>query len=221
MVGKRVSVYVDGFNLYYRALKDGPYKWLDIEAFTYQFLDSVQRIEKIRYFTARVSGAQDPDAPRRQQQYLDALGTIDCLEIKFGNFLTKRAKKPLVKPNGKPGKLVEVFHTEEKGSDVNLGAHLVNDAHLDAFDVAMVLSQDSDLLEPMRIVKAMKKPVGIIWLQPQTKVKKEDWTAPSRYHKDASTFIKFARTPHYRDAQFDDEIKNLDGTVAAKKPAEW
>lgn len=219
-MSKRVSVYVDGFNLYYRALKDSPYKWLDLEAFVYQFTDSVQRVEKIRYFTARVGGSFDPDAPRRQQAYLRALDTIDCLEIHYGSFLTKKTTRPLVKPNGKPGKLVDVFHTEEKGSDVNLGVHLVNDAHLDRFDVAFVLSQDSDLLEPMRIVKAMGKPVGVIWLQPSTKTRKANWTAPSKHFQQASSFIKYSRTSHYRDAQFDNEITE-NGVILAKKPAEW
>lgn len=221
MVGKRVYVYVDGFNLYYRALKGSAFKWLDLDAFAYHFTEAEQRVEKIRYFTARVSGAQDADAPRRQQQYLNALGTIDCLEIKYGNFITKPAKRPLVKPNGEFGKLVDVFLTEEKGSDVNLGVHLVNDAHLNVFDTALVMSQDSDLLEPMRIVKAMGKQVGIVWLQPRIKTKKPEWTAPSKHHHAASSFIKFAHKGLYRDSQFDEEILNLDRTVAAKKPEDW
>ncbi len=41
--------------------------------------------------------------------------------------------------------------SEEKGSDVNLGAHLVRDAFTDAFDVAVILTNDSDLVEPVRI----------------------------------------------------------------------
>ena len=45
-----------------------------------------------------------------------------------------------------------VWKTEEKGSDVNLGVHLVRDAFKGAFDLAAVLTNDTDLVEPIRIV---------------------------------------------------------------------
>ena len=35
--------------------------------------------------------------------------------------------------------------TEEKGSAVNLAVHLLNDGWLDAYDCAVVISNDSDL----------------------------------------------------------------------------
>ena len=47
---------------------------------------------------------------------------------------------------------VLVFKVEEKGSDVNLASHLLFDAFRGAFDAAAVLSNDSDLVEPIRIV---------------------------------------------------------------------
>jgi uncharacterized LabA/DUF88 family protein len=43
--------------------------------------------------------------------------------------------------------------TEEKGSDVNLAVQLLNDAWRDSFDCAVVVSNDSDLAEAMRLVK--------------------------------------------------------------------
>ena len=42
---------------------------------------------------------------------------------------------------------VEVIKTEEKGSDVNLAVHLLNDAWLDRYECAVVVSNDSDLAE--------------------------------------------------------------------------
>ena len=41
---------------------------------------------------------------------------------------------------------------EEKGSDVNLGAHLLNDAWKGLFDAAVVISNDTDLVTPIRMV---------------------------------------------------------------------
>lgn len=76
---------------------------------------------------------------------------IPELSILYGHFLeTKLLCRPV---NPKYGKLIEVFRTEEKGSDVNLAVHLVNDANNDIYDCAIVISNDSDLAEAMRIVK--------------------------------------------------------------------
>jgi len=58
---------------------------------------------------------------------------------------------------------VEVLRAEEKGSDVNLATHLVRDAFRGEFDVAVVISNDSALYEPIRIVThELKKPVGLL-----------------------------------------------------------
>ena len=49
-------------------------------------------------------------------------------------------------PPGQPQKYARVIKTEGKGSDANLATHLLNDTHMDRFDVAVVISNDSDLL---------------------------------------------------------------------------
>lgn len=45
---KKTYVYVDGFNLYYRALKGTPHKWLDILALVRGLLDPDNDIRQIR-----------------------------------------------------------------------------------------------------------------------------------------------------------------------------
>ena len=52
----RTFVYVDGFNLYYGALKGTPWKWLDPVALLERVLQPNHRILTVKYFTARVSG---------------------------------------------------------------------------------------------------------------------------------------------------------------------
>jgi len=71
----RTIVYIDGFNLYYRALKGTPHKWLDIEAMSRAALPASCVIERVNYYTAHISGRVDPGAPRRQHAYLRALAT--------------------------------------------------------------------------------------------------------------------------------------------------
>ena len=48
-------VYVDGFNLYYAALRGTPFKWLDPVRLTTLLLPRDWTIDQLRYFTARVS----------------------------------------------------------------------------------------------------------------------------------------------------------------------
>jgi hypothetical protein len=43
--------------------------------------------------------------------------------------------------------------TEEKGSDVNLAAYFLTDAFRGDAEAFVIVSNDSDLMEPMRIVR--------------------------------------------------------------------
>ena len=71
----RTFVYVDGFNLYYGALKGTPSKWLDQQVLLATVLQPHHDILTVKYFTARVSGTPaDPSKPQRQDVYLRALG---------------------------------------------------------------------------------------------------------------------------------------------------
>ena len=71
----RTTVYIDGFNLYYRRLKARPSKkWLNPKALAEQLLRPPHVISQVNYYTARLSArANDPDAPARQAIYLNAL----------------------------------------------------------------------------------------------------------------------------------------------------
>jgi hypothetical protein len=75
--------------------------------------------------------------------------TLERMEIYFGHFKTRTKRVPLAKkgPGGEV-RFAYVLVTEEKGSDVALGAHLVRDAcrrEALGLDAALVISNDSDL----------------------------------------------------------------------------
>ena len=75
--------------------------------------------------------------------------SISCLEIIYGSFQTHKKRLPLANPPAGGVGSAEILDTEEKGSDVNLAVHLVNDAWHGRFDCAVVVSNDSDLAEAM------------------------------------------------------------------------
>ena len=117
----RTFIYIDGFNLYYGAVKDTPHKWLDVKKFFETVLDPKHLILFIKYFTALVSSpANDPQKTTRQQVYIRALKAyIPEIEIYYGHFLSNPIRAPLVTPTSGQ-KFADVIKTEEKGSDVSL-----------------------------------------------------------------------------------------------------
>lgn len=177
----RTNVYIDGFNLYYGSLKDTPYKWLDLKKLAEGLLNPENKIQKIKLFTANVKPTKnDPTVHQRQSAYLRALKhTIPEIEIIYGHFLQHAQNLPLARENGeviynKKGKprFVTICKREEKGSDVNLAVHFLNDAWHDRYDCGVIISNDSDLAESIRLVKQdMRKTIGVI--SPYQTVSKE------------------------------------------------
>lgn len=58
----RTIVYIDGFNLYYRALKGTPFKWLNLQSLCESVLPKHLKIDQVNYYTARVSGRINPSS---------------------------------------------------------------------------------------------------------------------------------------------------------------
>ena len=207
----RTCVYVDGFNLYFGALKRTKYKWLNIKALCESLLKPHNEIVAIKYFTAHVSGTHyDPDKAIHQQLYIRALKqTTPEVTVILGQFTTHKVVKKLVTPiNGV--KRAEIYETTEKGSDVNLAVHLLNDAWLDRFDCAVVISGDSDLAESIHLVRKhhQQKIVGV--LSPGRR-------SMSKELINASHFIKAISSSSLANSQFPDAIPGTKIT----KPKDW
>jgi uncharacterized LabA/DUF88 family protein len=167
----RSFVYVDGFNLYYGCFRNrrrphwSRYKWLDLE----KFCDAAfprNDVVAIRYYTADVNNRPpDYQQANRQKAYLAALSTLQRVNIVKGHFLgPKLVRMPECDAKGRfLGRTVTVLKTEEKGSDVNLAVDLLFDCVKDRYDCAIVISNDSDLIAPIRIVREeYRKVVGLL-----------------------------------------------------------
>lgn len=209
----RTTVYVDGFNLYYGALKGTAHKWLDLDALCRRLLPR-DDITLIRYFTARVTPRPDnPAVHTRQNAYLRALATIPHLTVHLGHYQMKTTRMPLASPPSGGPRTVRVIKTEEKGSDVNLATYLVFDACQGAFDTAVVISNDSDLAEPIRIVRhELGLKVGII--NPHPAHMRSRGLEAAR-----PTFIKQIRPSVLAACQFPDRLRVPSGYLP--RPAKW
>lgn len=204
----RTNIYIDGFNLYYGLLKGSSCKWLDVAALIAKYLDlSKNKIYTIKYFTAQVKPRRsDPNQHVRQMTYLRALRTISNLEIIYGHFLSHVVRLPLANGTG----TVEVLKTEEKKSDVNIAVHMLHDAHINAYDLAVLISNDSDLSEPLRLVtQSLNKKAAI--LNPHKKFSRE----LAQY----ALFKKTIRKNVLEACQFPDKMQDAQGEF--HKPSDW
>ena len=162
------NVYIDGFNLYRGCIRNSAYKWLDVSALCTALLPG-HTINKIRYFTARIRPySHDKDAPNRQQTYLRAIDTLPQVTLHTeGRYVARTQLLPQYPfayrdPNLAP-QMVQVRRMEEKRTDVDIASYLLLDCFADDFDEAVVITNDSDLITPIQVVKTQfGKRIGVI-----------------------------------------------------------
>jgi uncharacterized LabA/DUF88 family protein len=144
-----VAVYIDGFNLYF-GLKDKyrrRYLWLDLQALAASLLRPGQTLTQVTYFTARIR--DKPESQQRQSDYLDALEAHSPLvTVVDGRFQAKDRRCRSC------GETWVVY--EEKETDVSIALALLEDAVLDRYDTALLLSADSDLCPAVRAAKRLR-----------------------------------------------------------------
>jgi uncharacterized LabA/DUF88 family protein len=215
---RRAVVYIDGLNLYYNLVKDTPYKWLDFVALFRKVLPKSLDILKIKYFTTIVKGfPNDPQAPFRQNTYIRALKEVsgNMLEVYYGSFeinsKKRRLKTPLIDSQGQKIYKVWVIEPEEKGSDVNLAVHLLNDSWKDYMDWAVVVSNDSDLAESLRLAR-MECGKKILLVPPISPEKNPS----SKLLQYADKHI-LIREAHLKESQLPDVIPGTN----IRKPKNW
>jgi uncharacterized LabA/DUF88 family protein len=203
----RTIVYIDGYNFYYGAVRGTPCKWLDPVALFLKVLGPQNDLLKIRYYTARVQPTPyDPDVNVRQDAYLRALQAhCPIVELHYGHFLRHKVVMENAYP---PPNRVTVWKNEEKGSDVNLAVHLLDDSWRNAFDCAVIVSNDSDLMESLRLVSGHKKVIGLV--TPGSPLRKT-----SRELKQYARFVKPIRAWMLQASQLPDPIP---GTTIHKPP---
>ncbi|MDD2353483.1 MAG: NYN domain-containing protein [Atribacterota bacterium] len=145
-ITNRSIIYIDGFNLYYGAVKNTPWKWLNIEKY-FNLLLPNDDIQTIKYFTAKINGSHKPN----QESFLRALLTLNKIKIIYGLFKFK-TMKCLVK-NCKYGGARTFNVPEEKRTDVNIAAHMIEDVFYNRCDRLIIISGDSDLVPAVKTVK--------------------------------------------------------------------
>lgn len=200
---ERVIAYIDGFNLYFGMREAGfDYcRWLNVKKLVENLLQANQELIAVKYYTSRVSNS--PDKQKRQSTYIDALESAN-VKIFYGNYQngTEDCKR-----------CGNVWATaKEKMTDVNIATAIIVDAFKDDYDMAMLISGDSDLNPPIREVHKLFKNKRIFVAFP-----------PKRHNQSLAINAKGSLTIGRKklvDSQFSEEVKSITGYIL-KKPTNW
>ena len=153
---RKLAFFIDGFNLYH-AIKANKalhkYKWLDLSKLCKSFCRSDDVIQQIFYFTAYANFK--PEGMERHKIYVRALESKGIKPI-FGEFKRKDKFCYACK------KLTQSY--EEKETDVNIAIKLFQTAIHDLYDMAIIISGDSDLIPAIQAVKDTfpDKTIGVV-----------------------------------------------------------
>jgi len=153
-----VIAYIDGYNLYFGLREKGwkRFYWLNLQRLAELFLKPNQTLIETKYFTTIVK--RPDDKRRRQQVFLEALQTLPILSIFYGHFLSDSITCR------RCGHTYTTHH--EKMTDVNISVELMKDAFQDRFDLALLISADSDLVSPVRTVQQLFPQKKVITIFP-------------------------------------------------------
>jgi hypothetical protein len=206
----RANAYIDAFNLYHGALKHRPgCKWLDLRALCSRLLPPPYELGQLHYFTSRVGHSEaDPGQSQRQEIYLRALkGANFPFHYVKGRFQTRTLRLPAAGS----GELVQVRHTQEKASDVNLAVRLVSDACDEKMDAALVVTDDFDQEGALKIVK---EECGVVVIVASPRCRKELARAAS------ADFTKMIHETLLRECQLPEMVLDHEGHEVFR-PGAW
>jgi len=219
---ERAIVYIDGFNLYFglRAATGGEKKltkriyWLDIQKLAEKVARNRQLVS-VKYFTARIKG--DPEKENRQNTFLDAIRWhCDNVQVFEGRYLLRemicrkcfRVSTDIACARCKAITVLP----EEKKSDVNIATQMLKDAYENLFDVAYLVSADSDIVPPIEVIRSMSPSKRVVVFFP-----------PKRYSvelKDVANNQFFITPSMLRQSRLPDEVRKPNGDIISI-PDEW
>jgi uncharacterized LabA/DUF88 family protein len=203
-MNERVVAYIDGFNLYFglKAARWKRFYWLNVQALVRNLLKGKQDLVFTKYFTSRVS--YPPDKERRQSVYIEALETLSDFRIHYGHY---QANPQRCRECG-----TKTMVPSEKMTDVNIAVELLSDAYQDRFDVALLISADSDLTAPLLTIKNLFPEKRIIVAFPPQR-------HSAQLERNAHGSLQIGRASLAKSV-FPDSVPKAGGFIL-KKPSEW
>ena len=142
----RVAIFIDGSNLYHALRANSGRYDLNFAEFASK-LCGPRRLFRTYSYNVLQDPSQRAEGHREQQEFLNALRETPYLEVRLGS--TKLAQGIRV----------------EKGIDVMLATDLLHFAWIDLYDIAVLVSGDSDFAYALQAVKNQGKHVEVAYFE--------------------------------------------------------
>ncbi|HSX11141.1 MAG TPA: NYN domain-containing protein [Chlamydiales bacterium] len=207
MSPQRVISFIDGFNLYHAisTLRRPELKWTDLRALSKVFLKSYsEELVGVYYFSAYAEHIAEAKQ-KCQRDYIKAL-ELKAVKPILGHFKKKNRKCPSCD--------YQWIGHEEKETDVNIALFLLNLAYHNAFDRALVISNDSDLAPAIRMVRS------------EFPHKQITAIAPPQYHAShelvhAASDKSKIRVDHLERCLLPIVVSDITGLISVHRPEEY
>lgn len=165
----RVAIYIDGFSFYYACfsgktkLAFAALKWVDLQLLANRLFPD-DDIVVVHYFSAIApSPPDDPGQANRHLFYLEALRTLQLVQVHVGKFTKSKREVALAAPSFGIATRQTAYVWQEKQSDVALAVQMLGDAFRGVADTLVVVTNDSDFVPVVRAVRSLTNVnVGII-----------------------------------------------------------
>jgi uncharacterized LabA/DUF88 family protein len=214
---KRVTVYVDGFNLYYGLRRkkriDAEWKqfyWIDFVRLFEQFLGSNEVLKKVVYFTASPLNSAKSS---RQSALLNANKILndDRFEVVRGKYFAKTIECPNCAYN--------ISKPEEKRTDVNISVRMMGDCFSNDTDVLILVTADSDLVPPIHFIQRNFKDKRIRVYFPPTDFSND---LKDRMLSNNGKFVKLeSNKVKFRNSIMPNKVSSIDNKITAEIPQKW
>ena len=142
----RMAIFIDGSNLYHALQSNFRRHNLNFAEFANKLTGS-RHLFRTYYYNVLQDPTRWPEGYREQQEFLDILRKTPYLEVRLGS--TKIAQGVPV----------------EKGIDIMLATDLLHFAWNGLYDVAVLVSGDSDFAYALQAVKNMGKHVEVAYFE--------------------------------------------------------
>jgi uncharacterized LabA/DUF88 family protein len=136
---ERVMVFIDGANLFFSAIDLSIKPDFEYIKFVQKLVGKDRKLMRVYYYDAHIDQKTDPQRYRRQQIFLQKMNGLKYFEVRKGR----------------------MFNGRQKGVDVRIAVDMVTHGFKNNYDIAVIVSADSDLVPAVENIKAEGKQVEL------------------------------------------------------------
>lgn len=160
---KRVIIFIDGSNLFHSLWECYRTHILDIQELAVKLCCVNRELRQIRYYYSPFIKQINSHMYTIQQKYIETIKNHNNVYISEGKYV----KKPILLKRETMEKIKANINAEdlwtyiEKGIDVKIAVDMITLAFKNAYDVAILVSGDSDFVPVINQLKELKKAVQV------------------------------------------------------------